>query len=76
MAHANYSPSENRQVGTHNGQSTEVVVAEVARMMSEWEDSGELTTTFARRVVAVVRQAGRGTHQATETPKNQDVGRV
>ncbi len=29
-------------------------VAEVARMLSEWEDSGELTTAFAHRVVATV----------------------
>lgn len=32
----------------------DAIVAEVARMLSEWEGSDELTTAFARRVVATV----------------------
>ena len=30
------------------------VVGDVARMISEWEDSAELTTAFARRLVEFV----------------------
>ena len=45
---------ENGQAGAEEKQAIDAIVAEVARMLSEWEGSGELTTAFARRVVATV----------------------
>ena len=49
-----YSPIKGRQTGAGIEITPDAIVAEVARMLSEWEDSGELTTAFARRVVATV----------------------
>lgn len=44
-----------RQAGVEDDEA----VRGVARMLSEWEDSDELTTAFARRVVERVREADR-----------------
>lgn len=46
-------PIQARQSTAVEG-APDAIVAEVASMLSEWEDSGELTTAFARRVVATV----------------------
>lgn len=48
--------TENRQAGAKTEGHDDEAVRRVARMLSEWEDSGELTTAFARRVVAAVRK--------------------
>jgi hypothetical protein len=48
-----------KSAGQASAEEVDDAVTEVARMLSEWEDSGELTTAFAYRVVQRVRQIDR-----------------
>lgn len=53
----------NRQAGVKAEDHDDEAVRRVACMLGEWEDGGELTTAFARRVVAVVRKIDRAPHR-------------